>query len=233
MISQGVEGVIISPVSRDSVKLLELMEETIKVVFIDNRPDDPDIACVYVDHREAARLATEHLIEAGHRKILLLNGPAALPSSQDFQEGFIKTLLAHGITADRRLIKNNPISIERTCDQIAAIFSGKDVAGSKDFTAILTLSDVIAIGVYESATRYGFEIPATYSLVGYDNILATKYLNPPLTTVQQPKEQTGLVSINLLLDQIENGLPEHNQIILDPELIIRASVKNITPNPLR
>jgi len=64
------------------------------------------------------------------------------------------------------------------------------------------LSDVIAIGVYEAALTQGFSIPGTYSVVGYDNILATKYLCPPLTTVNQPKEQTGLYAINMLLDCI-------------------------------
>jgi DNA-binding LacI/PurR family transcriptional regulator len=226
MISQGVEGIIISPVSRDSKSIKALLEDRVDTVFIDNRPSDPDINCVYVDHQEAARLATEHLIQEGHRNILLLNGPVDLPSSQDFRKGYVETLAAHGISARDEMVKNNPISIERTCDQMDAIFSGKDSLHEDDFTAILSLSDVIAIGVYESALRHGFKIPAKYSVIGYDNILATKYLDPPLTTVQQPKVQTGLDSINLLLDQIENGCNEHRQIVLNPELIIRSSVRN-------
>lgn len=227
MISQGVEGIIISPVSRDSPSIRAVIEDSVKAVFIDNRPANPNISCVYVDHTKAARIAAEHLIHAGHQRILLLNGPAELPSSQDFMKGFVQTLAEHGIAEDERMIKNNPISIEKTCNQLSAIFSGKDSVRPGDFTAILSLSDVIAIGVYESAIRLGFSIPETYSLVGYDNILATKYLNPPLTTVQQPKEQTGLFAINLLLDQIENDNNEHRQIILDPELIVRTSVKDI------
>jgi len=100
--------------------------------------------------------------------------------------------------------------------------------GRDDFTAVVALSDVIAIGVYESALRHGFSIPGKYSVIGYDNILATKYLNPALTTVQQPTEQTGVLSINLLLDQIEKNQDNHRQIILNPSLIVRASVKYLT-----
>ncbi len=227
MISQGVEGVIISPVSRDSSSVDALITEGVKVVFIDSLPASSDINCVYVDHKKAARIATEYLINAGHRRILLLNGPAELPSSQDFYSGFVQTLDVNGLDVDECMIKNNPISIEKTCAQISAIFSGTDKLASNDFTAIISLSDIIAIGVYESAIRLGFSIPETYSIVGYDNILATKYLNPPLTTVQQPKEQTGLYAINLLLDQIEDNQSECRQIMLDPELIVRSSVKNI------
>jgi LacI family transcriptional regulator len=231
MISQGAEGIIISPVARDSVSIRALIEDPIKAVFIDNRPSNPNISCVYVDHKEAAQIATEHLILAGHRNILLLNGPLRLPSSQDFREGYVEALISRGIEVDEKMIKNNPISIERTCDQMRFIFSGEDNIGKDDFTAIVCLSDVIAIGVYESALQMGFNIPGTYSLVGYDNILATKYLNPPLTTVHQPKEQTGLYAINLLLDEIENSHNEHRQIILNPVLISRSSVGNLRWNP--
>ena len=66
-------------------------------------------------------------------------------------------------------------------------------------------------------------------MVGYDNILYSKYLNPALTTIHQPKEQTGILSINLLLDQIEKNLNEHRQVILRPELIIRSSVRILPP----
>ena len=171
----------------------------------------------------------EHLIHYGHRKILLLNGPEHLPSSQHFKKGYLKTLEAFNLPIREDLIKYNPISIEHTCTQLKAIFSGGDTVNPEDFTAILTLSDVIAIGVYEAALQYGFCIPDRYSVVGYDNILATKYLNPALTTLHQPKEQTGLFSINLLLDQINKDMKEHIQIILSAELIIRDSVRSLLP----
>ncbi len=227
MISQGVEGIIISSVSEDSRNMKLLMDEHVKTVFIDNHPSNPNINCVYVDHEEAGKIGTEYLIRAGHRNILLLNGPAKLSSSQYFRKGYLETLGAHNIPARGEMIKNNYISIEKTCHQLDAVFSGEDNIGPDDFTAVLALSDVIAIGVYESALRHGFNIPGKYSVVGYDNILCTKYLNPSLTTVHQPKEQTGLISVNLLLDQIEKNLNEPSQVILNPELIIRDSVRSL------
>jgi DNA-binding LacI/PurR family transcriptional regulator len=228
MISQGVEGIIISSVSEESENIRLLLDEHVKVVFIDNHPSDATINCVYVDHEKAARIGTEHLIQEGHSSILLLNGPVKLSSSQHFTEGYRKVLTEHGIPVREEMIKYNQISIGETSTQFDAIFSGEDSIGRDDFTAILAFSDVIAIGVYEAALQHGFSIPGRYSVVGYDNILATKYLNPALTTLHQPKEQTGIYSINLLLDQIEKNRDEHRQIILSPELIIRASVKNLS-----
>jgi LacI family transcriptional regulator len=228
MISQGVEGIIISSVSEDSKNIRLLLEEHVKVVFIDNHPSNARINCVYVDHEKAARLGTEHLIQAGHTRILLLNGPAQLSSSQHFTDGYRKVLSEQGIPILEEMIKYNPISIEETDAQFDAIFSGEDSIGRDDFTAILAFSDVIAIGVYEAALQHGFSIPGKYSVVGYDNILSTKYLNPALTTLHQPKEQTGVYSINILLDQIEKNRDEHRQIILSPVLIVRSSVKNLS-----
>lgn len=224
MISQGVEGIIISSVSENSQNIGLLIEEQIKTVFIDNHPANPDINCIYVDHEEAARMGTEHLLDYGHRSILLLNGPESLSSSQHFKRGYLKTLAKHGVPVREDLVRYNPISIENTCNQLDRIFSGADPIKPDDFSAILTLSDVIAIGVYESALQHKFTVPGTYSVIGYDNILATKYLNPALTTINQPKEQTGLFSINLLLEQIEKNENEHVQMSLSPELIIRESV---------
>ncbi len=227
MISQGVEGLIISSVSEESENISLLIEEKVKTVFIDNKPARNDICCVYVDHEEAATQAVNHVIQSGHHNILLLNGPEYLPSSQHFKKGYIETLEAHAIPYRPALVKHNPIDTNVIARQMELIMQGKDPIKPHDFTAIVTLSDVIAIGVYEAALTQGFSIPGTYSVVGYDNILATKYLCPPLTTVNQPKEQTGLYAINMLLDCIEKPESEMVQIILNPELKIRSSVQTI------
>ncbi|TVQ38029.1 MAG: LacI family transcriptional regulator [Spirochaetaceae bacterium] len=227
MISQGVEGIIISSVSEDSRNIRLLLEEQVKTVFIDSQPAEAGASYVYVDHQHAARMGSEYLVSRGHQKILLLNGPQHLPSSRRFREGYLATLNTRGLPAPERLIKHNPISIEDTCSQLDLIQHGQDSAGPEDFTAMLALSDVIAMGVYESAMRHGFSIPGTYSVVGYDNILATRYLKPALTTIHQPKEQTGRISISLLMEQIETNANTPIQVVLDPQLIERDSVQRI------
>ncbi len=75
MISQGVEGIIISSVSEESENINLLLQENVSTVFIDNRPLREDVCCTYVDHETAATLACDYLISKGHKDILLLNGP--------------------------------------------------------------------------------------------------------------------------------------------------------------
>ena len=228
MLSYGVAGIIISSVSEQSDNIDFLLGEPLKTVFIDNLPANPLATCVYVDHEEAARLGTEHLLSLGHKDILLLNGPQQLASAQHFRKGYVNTLSAHGITPSPSLIKHNPITIEDTCAAFDLIFQRQDPVAPDDFSAVLALSDVIAIGVYESAMRHSFSIPGTFSVVGYDNILATKYLNPALTTIHQPKQETGSLSVRLLLGQINGDAPVLRRVVLRPNLVIRNSTSPIT-----
>ena len=227
MISQGVEGLIISSVSEESANIDLLIKEEVHTVFIDNLPTGCPLCCVYVDHEAAAALALSHLIKNGHTNILLLNGPQNLPSSQRYLNGYKETLALHNIAYNENLVKHNPITIEATADQMGRILRGEDSIKGDQFSAIVTLSDVIAIGIYEAALTYNFSIPDTYSVVGYDNILATKYLNPPLTTVNQPKERTGHHAAGILLNRIENSQKGLTQVILNPELLVRSSVKSL------
>ena len=231
MLSHGVAGIIISSVSEQSENIDYLLQEPVKTVFIDNLPKNPLATCVYVDHEEAARIGTEHLLSLGHERILLLNGPAQLASAQHFLKGHRNTLTAHGVSQSTSLIRHNPITIEDTCSVFDRVFHRQDSLKPNDFTAILALSDIIAIGVYESALRNSFSIPETYSVVGYDNILATKYLGPPLTTIHQPKQETGSLSVRLLLGQIAGNAPELRRVVLRPELVIRQSTRSSLADP--
>jgi len=227
MISQGVDGIIISTVNEKSDNIKIILDNDLKAVFIDNIPEFPDTNYVYANHEEAASLAVQHLVENGHREILLLNGPEVLSSSHHFLKGYREKLFESGIEVKQDLLRFIDISVEKSQDTINNIFSGKDSITKKDFTAILTISDITAIGVYEAAQNLHFSIPDDYSIIGYDNILATKYLAPPLTTVHQPKKRTGEYSTNLILEQIKNDSKELKKIILSPKLIVRESVKKM------
>ncbi|HUZ18496.1 MAG TPA: substrate-binding domain-containing protein, partial [Spirochaetia bacterium] len=168
---------------------------------------------------------------------LLLNGPSKLSSSRQFERGYAKVLRSHGIAFDSRLVLNMHLTIDAGHKTIRDMLSirhcrttEKDPGVSRtlnDFTAIVALSDLLALGAYKAAIESGFKIPDDYSVVGYDNIFAAPFLSPPLTTVNQPKELTGKSSINLLFDLIEGKRTKPERLILRPELVIRQSVQSI------
>ena len=227
MIGLGVEGLIISSVSEMSDNIDFLLKSLVKTVFIDNRPNRSDINCVYVDHFVASSLATNYLISMGHKDILLLNGPKNLPSSCRYLEGYQKSLKEERLPFKEELVVYDSIGLEQSVNLMDQIFSGNHRIKPNAFSAIVTLSDVSAIGIYEASHKHRYSIPDTYSVVGYDNIFFTKYLNPALTTIHQPKEQTGSLAANMLLDSIMERGGDEVQVILSPILIERDSVKSI------
>lgn len=230
MISQGVEGLILSPVSEDLAGLAMLDQYGIHLVIVDCKPKRDGRSYVYVDHQLAATVATEHLIQNGHRNILLLNGPPRASSSRQYLRGYRTVLKKHGVDFDQELVLNLNLSIDAGYSAIMNIVTGNAFfgrVGPHDFTAIVTLSDLLALGVYKAAQEGHFCIPGDYSIIGYDNILATAFLAPPLTTVDQPKETNGTKSVNLLFDLIQGTVDKPKRITLTPKLIVRKSVKRI------
>jgi len=227
MLSKGVDGIIISPVNIKSENITLIREKDLKTVYIDFAPEFDNINYVHVNHEHAGYAAIEYLIKKGHKDILLLNGPFQLSVSKDFLKGYLQALMNYGIMIKRSLVKYTELSIEGGYEVIKKLYSRGKSENSISFSAVLSLSDMLAIGVYEASKEIGFKIPDDLSIVGYDNIFMSAYLSPPLTTIHAPKIRTGKLSIQILLDQIEGRDKEFHKIILDTRLIERDSVKDI------
>ena len=228
MLSKGVDGIIISPINIKSENLIPIEEKGLKAVYIDFAPEYENVNYVHVNHEDASSIATEYLIKNGHRNILLLNGPYQLSVSKDFLKGYLKTLEQYGIKKNKSLIKYTELSIKSGYEVIKQMYFLKQSGGSNIFTAVLSLSDILAIGVYEASKKIGFQIPADISVIGYDNIFITPYLSPPLTTIHVPKKRIGELSIKILLDQVEGRETECHKKILEVSLVERKSVKKMT-----
>ncbi|MBC7333092.1 MAG: LacI family DNA-binding transcriptional regulator [Actinobacteria bacterium] len=228
MLSKGVDGVILSPVNAKSENIKIIIENNLKAVCIDAVPNYKNINYVYVNHEIASFVATEYLIKNKHQHILLLNGPYQLSSSKAFLKGYLKALKKYSIKPNRALIKYIDLSIESGCEFFKKIYQDRKIVGNINFTSILCLSDLLAIGIYKASHELGFSIPNNYSVIGYDNIFATEYLSPPLTTVHAPKIRVGKYSVDILLEQIEGKDTEFKKIDLEPRLVERGSVKKIS-----
>jgi LacI family transcriptional regulator len=228
MLSKGVDGIIISPVNIESENIDLIRKQGLNTVYIDFAPEFENVNYVHVSHEHAAFIATNYLIKNGHRNILLLNGPAQLSVSKDFLKGYLKSFRSHKIAVVKPLITSAELSLEGGYKSMKQLYSLKESGSHNDFTAVLCLSDMLAIGVYEASKEIGFKIPDDLSVIGYDNIFMTPYLSPPLTTIHAPKIRIGNLSIKILLDRIEGRDKESHKIILDVRLVERESVKKLT-----
>ncbi|KPJ88641.1 MAG: hypothetical protein AMS17_04735 [Spirochaetes bacterium DG_61] len=229
MISKNVDGIIISPIDGKSDNINLLLENNMEAVLIDCLPHFPNMSYVYTDHNKIARIATEYLIKNGHTDILVLTGPYKNSLVNDFIAGHLQILKRYGIQRKKDLIMNaDEHSIDSGYNAFKNLLTKNGFNKNIYFSAIITNSDLIAIGIYWVANELRINIPDNYSIVSCDNIKFTNSLTPPLTTVHQPRKRIGSESIRILLYNINNKNKKLiEKIGFEPYIVVRGSVRNI------
>jgi DNA-binding LacI/PurR family transcriptional regulator len=211
---QGVDGILVIAPKESATQALLHLPEDVPVVAAEAGPDS-SVPLVAVDQVAGARLATEHLLELGHRTVWHVSGPPDWLEAQDRQRGWRATLEAAGIPAPPVLAGDwSPRSGHELGVQLAA---------NPDVTAVFVANDQMALGLLRSLHEAGRRIPGDISVVGFDDIPEAAYFTPPLTTVRQNFNEMGRRSLLLLLDQIESGVRSPVRETVAPELIARAS----------
>ena len=202
----------------DPLRLIApLQQARIPVVVLEH--DLPGIHCIALDELTGGRMATQHLIELGHRRIALIRRQATSALSMQRFTGYCQALTAADLPFDPRLV------IECGFGQAAAAQAMQQLlALPQPPTAVFTHNDVLAIGARHAIYSAGLAVPEDISVVGYDDISSAAYLIPPLTTVRSPKAEMGVLAGRTLLQLIKDkeALPPAT-VTLPVELMIRAS----------
>ena len=171
-----------------------------------------------IDNIKGAYDATSYLINKGHKKIALILGEANdMGVSLRRLEGYEKALDSQGIEKENDLILVGGYSSKGAYKATLEILKTR-----KDITAIFALSDIMAIGVAKAIIDSKLSIPKDVSIVGFDGMDESKYYNPSITTIKQPKKLMAKMSINLLMSLIK-GETKNKHILLDTKLIERDS----------
>ncbi|MBM3709311.1 MAG: LacI family transcriptional regulator [Actinobacteria bacterium] len=223
--SRQVDGIVItSLIGKHSIDFLKRINIPSVLVDIKPIPNFP-ANYVYTDGETAGYIGTKHLIENGHKKIALVNGPEIVSSSKQLETGYLKALKEYKITFNPRYLFNDKenLKISGGYETMKKIIELKD---EERPTGILFIGDNTAIGAYDAIFEKGLEIPKHFSLVGYDDIYFSKYLSPPLTTISQSKYELGSNAMNLLLEKIKQ--PGFSEIKMIPELILRKSTTSLS-----
>jgi len=179
---------------------------------------------VDVDNTKAAERATSYLVGLGHRDIACIsNAPPEYTAAPERVMGFKNVLSQMDIPINEDLIRYADFDPESGYECMQSLMQ----TGEK-FTAVFVASDNVAIGAKSALREAGWRIPDDISLIGFDDIPWAKYSDPPLTTVKLPAESLAQSACTLLLDLIKNkGGEIQNQVILDTELIIRKSCRQV------
>jgi DNA-binding LacI/PurR family transcriptional regulator len=222
-----VDGVVAIGLSADHPEVEQIRGAGLPMVLVDS-DDLPEHSSIVVDDEAGARAAAEHLLGLGHRDVLVLavEGPAALagqPGRHSVSTRRLRGYRAAFEAAGLSLPDDHVVAGRASIEGGASAFQRAWALGLRP-TAVLAMSDAMAIGAMRAAREEGLRIPGDLSIVGFDDIDLAAHVDPPLTTVHQPIRQKGADAVRLLLAEVEQreaNRPEH--IRLDTRLIIRTS----------
>lgn len=213
--AKQVDGVVITPHGDASALLQPLLAAHIPVVVLEHSL--PGIHCIGIDDLEGGRLATQHLIDLGHRRIGVIHHETTALSVQR-QQGYRMALAAAGIEYRPELVIT---SGSMQADGYSAM--QRLLALHQRPTAVFTHNDIIALGAMRAIYDRGLAVPQDISIVGYDDIAAAAYLAPPLTTVRSPKTEMGMLAARTILQLVQEPDLPAQTVTLPVELIVRAS----------
>ena len=174
---------------------------------------------VGVDNFEGARLAAEHLISQGHRRIAFIGRSTSRLVNELRERGYRAALDNAGIAIDPLLILDGDGTTE-SGRQAAEHMFVRDVLPS----AFLCVNDATALGVIIALNARGYDLPRQFSIMGFDDISFASFVTPSLTTMKQPRSKIGEAAMDRLLAVVEGRPVEQRELLLRSELILRNSV---------
>ena len=175
-------------------------------------------SCVVMNNEQGGFLATEHLLDHGHRRIAHVTGPLSFPDSRDRLHGYRHALEAGGVDYVERYVVESTFREEGGARAVARLLER-----APEVSAIFFANDQMAAGGMRTLRERGREVPDDVSVVGFDDVFLAQYLTPTLTTVRQPLVEMGRAAASLLLARLGHEVKEvlHR---FDPELVERQSV---------
>lgn len=190
------------------------------VVVVDYGSEGSTFPHVTVDNLRAGYMATQCLIEAGHRAIGIITGPLSLQSAQDRLRGFRLALDEAGINFPKDWIWESDFTEAGGYAAVQAMFAQQTALP----TALFCCNDLMAIGALRALRERGLKVPEDMAIVGFDNQPVSEAAFPALTTVAQPMFELGETALRVLLRLVGGEELETNRIVLDTQLVRRDSV---------
>jgi LacI family transcriptional regulator len=223
---QRVGGVLFAPIEDSPERVLRLRRRGIPVVIVDRVGASADFCSVGADDIAGGRLAGQHLLDQGHRRLAFVGGPSTLPQVRDRRRGLelatdqaagAVTLLAVGTPA---LGIADGLS---GAGQIAALPEAERP------TAVFAACDLVAIGMLQGFVTAGLRVPEDIAIIGYDDIAFAAAAAVPLSSIRQPRDEIGRKSAELLVDEIEaadgGARHRHEAVRFTPQLVVRRSTQ--------
>ena len=213
-----VDGIILVSSMIFPTRMISVGDGNLPIILIDHDCPGYDFDTVLIDDFYAGKLATEHLIRLGHKRIACITGSKETIPSYKRVYGYKASLEANGLEYDPALVLRGDFNIISGVNCTNRLLEMENRP-----TAIFACNDLMAMGVMQSAYTHGLKIPDDLSVVGLDDIYWSKYTVPPLTTIKLPVHQLAEEAVKNLLSRIENPDKASRTVMMEVHLENRAS----------
>lgn len=210
---------ILSPHAEESTYIDFMADAGVPFVLVNRQTHDPAIPCVYVDHEDGARMAVEHLINRGHRRIACIAGPERRPSSEAKLKGYRVALEKAGLAVDPGLIMHGDFQVHGGLSCMRQLLRlGRDA-----FTAVYAGNDFQALGAIQGASECGIAVPGGMAVIGCDDWEMAAWVRPSLSTIRVPFLEMGIRAADLLCRLASDETVDSVHAALPLELVARES----------
>jgi LacI family transcriptional regulator len=214
---QRVRGVLISPYGDVEPRLHRLRERGIGAVLVDRASGDLAFSSVAVDDVAGGRIAVDHLLATGRRRIAFVGGPAGVRQVADRLAG-ARTAIAEATGASLQVVPTPALGV------LEGRRAGLELLAGPHPEAIFAANDLVATGLLQALVMEGSaRVPDDIALIGYDDIDFASAAMVPLSSIRQPAQLIGRRAVQLLLEQEDDPDAPARQVVFQPELVVRAS----------
>ena len=222
LIGHRCSGLVVHAKMLPDEELIQMMSYVPGMVLINRIVPGFESRCVALDDRYGSWLATRHLIQEGHKKIGFLCSNHQISDSQDRLQGYLDALQEHNVPVDERLIsRGSPDELGGEAAMTELLSRGQQM------TAVVCYNDSMAAGALSVLSDNGVEVPQELSLVGFDDVLISRYLRPRLTTVRYPIIAMATQAAELAIALAKGGPLPQTTHMFSPTLVRRHSVRSI------
>jgi len=213
LVAQAVEAIIVIAPQKRFFDVIDEHALSVPIVALDSTRRAKSHS-VSVDQFGGARLATRHLVDLGHERIVHLAGPQDWIEADERMQGFLFEM------GEADLPIEPPILGDLTAD--FGYLAGKELLRRRDFTAVFAANDLMALGLLHAFREADVDVPRDVSVVGFDDSPSAAHVWPPLTTVRQDFDVVGRRAVEVVVAELEGGR-DVDRSLVEPVLVVRGS----------
>jgi LacI family transcriptional regulator len=219
MLAQRVDGLVMATATRDDPLVDYIAKAGMHAVLVNRADETGRLPAVVSDDRLAMKLAVDHLVVTGHRRIGHLAGPQNIPTGVGRRQGVEQAL------SDRGLEMACVVECESYSREAGRVAMKLLLSAPALPDAVVCCNDLVALGAYDALREQGMRVPEDMSITGHNDMPLVDMVNPPLTTIRLPHRELGWRAAEMLFDEIEGKSLSASTVVLRPELVVRESTR--------